>query len=82
MQYITQCPRYPRVITTRSRENNYLLFQIVKEQPISASLLRVTRRSTNEPRTRDWLLSPRVMLVEPIGIEPVTSCLQSRRSPS
>jgi hypothetical protein len=33
MQYITQCSRYPRVITTRSRENNYLLFQIVKEQP-------------------------------------------------
>jgi hypothetical protein len=32
MQYITQCPRYPRVITTRSRENNYLLFQIVKER--------------------------------------------------
>jgi hypothetical protein len=28
------------------------------------------------------LLKPTVKLVEPTGIEPVTSCLQSRRSPS
>ena len=37
MQYITQCPHYSRLITRRFRENNYLLFQIVKEQPIDAS---------------------------------------------
>jgi hypothetical protein len=34
MQYITQCPHYSRLITRRFRKNNYLLFQIVKEQPI------------------------------------------------
>jgi hypothetical protein len=32
MQYITQCPHYSRLITRRFRENNYLLFQIVKER--------------------------------------------------
>ncbi len=28
-----------------------------------------------------WLLSS-LLLMEPIGIEPMTSCVQSRRSPS
>ncbi len=37
MQYITQCPHYSSVITTPFRKDNYLLFQIVKEQPIDAS---------------------------------------------
>jgi len=37
MQYITQCPSYSRVITTPFPKNNYLLSQIVKEQPIGAS---------------------------------------------
>src|SRR5688500_15623265 len=32
MQYITQCPHYSRLITRHFRENNYLLFQIVKER--------------------------------------------------
>jgi len=36
MQYITQCPHYSRLITRRFRKDNYLLFQIVKEQPIDA----------------------------------------------
>src|SRR5436853_4693931 len=36
MQY-TQCPHYSRLITRRFREDNYLLSQIVKEQPIDAS---------------------------------------------
>ena len=47
MQYITQCPHYSRLITRRFRENNYLLFQIVKEQPIDPSSM---RRSTNQSR--------------------------------
>ena len=34
MQYITQCPHYSSVITTPFRKDNYLLSQIVKEQPI------------------------------------------------
>ena len=83
MQYITQCPRYPRVITTRSRKNNYLLSQIVKEQPMCH--FANFRRNTNQPRSREKLIagsSSTQMLVEPTGIEPVTSCLQSRRSPS
>src|SRR5260221_10175960 len=37
MQYITQCPRYQRLITRRPRKNNYLLSQIVKEQPTDVS---------------------------------------------
>ena len=34
MQYITQCPHYSRLITRRFRKDNYLLFQIVKEQSL------------------------------------------------
>ena len=88
MQYITQCPHYSRLITRRFRKDNYLLSQIVKEQPIDASVLQM-RRSIKQTRARDCLVIPRstccfpfVLLVEPTGIEPVTSCLQSRRSPS
>ena len=82
MQYITQFPLLAASSQRRFRENNYLLSQVVKEQPIDASVLRL-RRSIKQTRTRDCLVVPReVMLVEPIGIEPMTSCLQSRRSPS
>ena len=47
-------------------------FQIVKEQ---------TRRSVRADKTLGCRLLG-VKVVEPIGIEPMTSCLQSRRSPS
>src|SRR5438552_3755247 len=54
MQYITQCPTTRDVITTSLWSNNYLLSQIVKEQPIDAS-----RRNTKQSRLpRDWLLFP------------------------
>lgn len=96
MQYITQCPNYSSVITTPFRKDNYLLSQIVKEQPIDTS----EEAPSNIASPRHWLLFPRspnapvprnhrfrrcfatTVLVEPTGIEPVTSCLQSRRSPS
>ena len=87
MQYITQCPRYQRLITRRPRKDNYLLSQIVKEQPKD-----VSKKHRSTSRTSAMLiaassiaspLAPHPMfLVEPTGIEPVTSCLQSRRSPS
>ena len=51
MQYITQCPRYPRFITTRSRKNNYLLSQIVKEQPIDAVIPRGITNQLRMPRS-------------------------------
>ena len=51
-------------------------FRIVKEQPNKQSSKRNTRR-----RAFGFELQNR-KLVEPTGIEPVTSCLQSRRSPS
>jgi hypothetical protein len=38
MQYITQCPSTRAVITTTLPTNNYLLSQIVKEQPIDACI--------------------------------------------
>ena len=52
-------------------------FRIVKEQPIVG-------KPTAERATSDRALGAEFsrILVEPTGIEPVTSCLQSRRSPS
>ena len=45
MQYITQCLHYRRKHHySRFRKDNYLLFQIVKEQPIGASVLRVLKK--------------------------------------
>src|SRR5688572_32353171 len=76
MQYITQCPHYSRLITRRFRKDNYLLFQIVKEQPIVSA---IPRGITNQLRVRAKLIAVPslmlLMLVEPIGIEPMTSCL-------
>jgi hypothetical protein len=69
------------------------IFQIVKEQHGFMLTVR-SKDCSNEPRgswksnlniapvrfpERFW---PGSMLVEPAGIEPATSCLQSRRSPS
>ena len=48
-------------------------FRIVKEQP------KQTHRESPRRALRAELVEK---LVEPTGIEPVTSCLQSRRSPS
>src|SRR3979409_741048 len=50
-------------------------FRIFKEQP---------NQTYCPARAARWALSfpVTVNLVEPTGIEPVTSCLQSRRSPS
>ena len=83
MQYITQCSSTRNVITTSLPTNNYLLSQIVKEQPIDAC----KKHQSNASRAIDCchLLTAACylsLLVEPTGIEPVTSCLQSRRSPS
>src|SRR5213592_3268500 len=50
-------------------------FRIFKEQPNKKQL------TAQRPRERT-LGSELEDLVEPTGIEPVTSCLQSRRSPS
>ena len=49
MQYITQCPHYSRLITRRFRKDNYLLFQIVKEQPIVSA---IPRGITDQLRAR------------------------------
>ena len=89
MQYITQCSSTRDVITTSLPTNNYLLSQIVKEQP-KCLLISKKHQSTSHRCDADCcflhFLSPPALrpafLVEPTGIEPVTSCLQSRRSPS
>jgi hypothetical protein len=47
-------------------------FRIVKEQA----------GREGHAKTRDCRLLGARKMVEPIGIEPMTSCLQSRRSPS
>ena len=52
MQYITQCPSTRAVITTTLPTNNYLLSQIVKEQPIDA-VLKKKHQSTSHPRDAD-----------------------------
>jgi hypothetical protein len=49
MQYITQCPHYSPLITRDFRKDNYLLFQIVKEQPIVPA---IPRGITNQRRVR------------------------------
>lgn len=71
MQYITQC-------SYKLHKSNYLLFQIVKEQPIAAYRYAASLQTC----LRNLWVAVRQYLVEPIGIEPMTSCLQSRRSPS
>ena len=60
MQYITQCPRYPRVITTRSRKNNYLLSQIVKEQPKD-----VSKKHQSTSRTSAMLIAASSIATRP-----------------
>ena len=52
MQYITQCSSTRDVITTSLPTNNYLLSQIVKEQPIDA-VLKKKHQSTSHPRDAD-----------------------------
>ena len=54
-------------------------FQIFKEQPNKKNALRKVFSSRCTLATFD---DGPAVLVEPTGIEPVTSCLQSRRSPS
>ena len=44
-------------------------------------LLKSTRAAKDTPKTRLQVVRSS-KVVEPIGIEPMTSCLQSRRSPS
>ena len=63
MQYITQCLHYSRLITRRFREDNYLLSQIVKEQPIHASEEAPSKRAR-----AIGCCFLEVMLVEPTGI--------------
>ena len=85
MQYITQLAlaRRPHAIqhAPPQNENNfYLLSQIVKEQPIGASEeapINTAHAALIAVPSKDVAL-----VVEPIGIEPMTSCLQSRRSPN
>jgi hypothetical protein len=70
-------------LAKRFRENNYLhKSQIVKEQPISDASMKKKHHSAAPWRARLNADSSNDVLVEPIGIEPMTSCLQSRRSPS
>ena len=52
---------------------SFRFFRIVKEQPIRQHIAK---------HARGALCVALRVLVEPTGIEPVTSCLQSRRSPS
>jgi hypothetical protein len=55
--------------------------RIFKEQPMCDFVAEET--PINPARAIDcWSLGVVRVLVEPIGIEPMTSCLQSRRSPS
>ena len=111
MQYITQCvlarEQVPSNTDPPRPSRNYLLFQIVKEQPkclssreealntlarfqatlfTDSSAMRFTiPRGASAARAIPACvpgLPRRAPLVEPTGIEPVTSCLQSRRSPS
>ena len=78
MQYITQCLAYSRRHHNDALSKTTTFIQIVKEQPISF-IAEGTRISAH---AGSWSLVTAVKLVEPIGIEPMTSCLQSRRSPS
>ena len=62
MQYITQCPSTRNVITTFLSTNNYLLSQIVKEQPIDVTSDpdpegATPERSTNQPRIAATLIA-------------------------
>ena len=80
---------------TNSLENlasKQRIFQIVKEQHGFMLTVR-SKDCSNEPRgswksnlniapVRSWQVIAAWRLVEPAGIEPATSCLQSRRSPS
>ena len=81
MQYITQSNLLAPHHKTLSIEQ-LPSFQIVKEQPIVPA---IPRGITNQVRVAKLIAVPSMcvaLLVEPIGIEPMTSCLQSRRSPS
>ena len=83
MQYITQLAFATLALaqtaaSLASRKQLYLLSRIVKEQPIGASAKKHQSISRATLIAASWL----ALLVEPIGIEPMTSCLQSRRSPS
>jgi hypothetical protein len=51
MQYITQCSSTRAVITTTLPTNNYLLSQIVKEQPIDTSCFEEAPINLASPRT-------------------------------
>ena len=80
---------------TNSLENlasKQRIFQIVKEQHGFMLTVR-SKDCSNEPRgswksnlniapVRSWQVIAAWRLVEPAGIEPATSCLQSTRSPS
>ena len=67
MQYITQC-------SYKLHKSNYLLSRLLKN----------SRSHSGRPKRINTKLvcTHHQDLVEPIGIEPMTSCLQSRRSPS
>ena len=96
MQYIhpvCPCGRQAQTAATPSLKNTtFIHSRIVKDQPI----LNFTKKPERNEGAAFALLCPlprllarrppapavRQHLVEPTGIEPVTSCLQSRRSPS
>ena len=84
MQYITQLALAARhTPTTRAlaNENNFTFYP---------GLLKSSRCVTSSPKKHQSSAHARLiadsskgeLLVEPIGIEPMTSCLQSRRSPN
>ena len=87
MQYITQLALVHSTrnaifrARSREREQLYLLSHIVKEQPIRR-FEQTKKHQSASHRDTDCCILGRALLVEPIGIEPMTSCLQSRRSPS
>jgi hypothetical protein len=86
MQYITQLAlihstRAPTNTRSREQEQLYLQSHIFKEQPIRCFEQLKKHQSTSR-RDIDCCILGRALLVEPIGIEPMTSCLQSRRSPN
>ena len=91
MQYITQVPASHDQTAIASRQDLPSI-QIVKDQlqpmlleeaPMSGARSSLIPRRGPIPRAPAAPPAPRARaLVEPIGIEPMTSCLQSRRSPS
>ncbi len=68
----------PSELGQSCRPNSFHFIRIFKEQPN----YKITAKHTR-PKEHDALRADLDReLVEPTGIEPVTSCLQSRRSPS